>query len=286
MVRFKVIKGSQLLIAIAAIVLALVVGGIVLSSLLTKDSPGVQTNSAVVEISPERTAEAKTNPVFASIPSKEKPSVLIYHTHTHEAYRQVAEDEYIAVEAWRTLDETHSVVRVGDELAAALNNRGFEVVHDTTDHEQNDMMTAYTRSLETLENYDRTFDLYIDLHRDAYIEGVDPKPIINGQSQTARLMLLVGNGKGFTVKPHYAENLAFARALTYEINLVSPGLCKDVLVKDGRYNQNIGGFNILVEVGHNQNTLAEALSSIPPLADALEILLIEQSDPELLEMKP
>ncbi len=115
MVRFKVIKGSQLLIAIAAIVLALVVGGIVLSSLLTKDSPGVQTNSAVVEISPERTAEAKTNPVFASIPSKEKPSVLIYHTHTHEAYRQVAEDEYIAVEAWRTLDETHSVVRVGDD---------------------------------------------------------------------------------------------------------------------------------------------------------------------------
>ncbi len=148
------------------------------------------------------------------------------------------------------------------------------------------MMTAYTRSLETLENYDRTFDLYIDLHRDAYIEGVDPKPIINGQSQTARLMLLVGNGKGFTVKPHYAENLAFARALTYEINLVSPGLCKDVLVKDGRYNQNIGGFNILVEVGHNQNTLAEALSSIPPLADALELLLVEQSDPELLEMKP
>lgn len=59
MVRFKVIKGSQLLIAIAAIVLALVVGGIVLSSLLTKDSPGVQTNSAVVEISPERTAEGK-----------------------------------------------------------------------------------------------------------------------------------------------------------------------------------------------------------------------------------
>ena len=35
MVRFKVIKGSQLLIAIAAIVLALVVGGIVLSSLVT-----------------------------------------------------------------------------------------------------------------------------------------------------------------------------------------------------------------------------------------------------------
>ena len=289
MVRFKVIKGSQLLIAIAAIVLALVVGFIVLSSLLSSDAPGVQTNANIVQAAPQSTAEAETNPVFASVSvervNAERPSVLIYHTHTHEAYRQVTEDEYVAVEAWRTLDESHSVVRVGDELASQLKARGFEVVHDTTDHEQNDMMTAYTRSLKTLEGYERTFDLYIDLHRDAYIEGVDPKPIVNGDPQPARLMLLVGNGEGFTVKPHYAENLAFARALTEEINRVSPGLCKDVLVKDGRYNQNIGVFSILVEVGHNQNTLAEALDSVPALAEAIDALLIEKTNPAIEKLQ-
>ena len=289
MVRFKVIKGSQLLIAVAAIMLALVVGFIVLSSLLSSDAPGVQTNANIVQAAPQSNAEAETNPVFASVSvervNAERPSVLIYHTHTHEAYRQVAEDEYVAVEAWRTLDESHSVVRVGDELASQLEAHGFEVVHDTTDHEQNDMMTAYTRSLKTLEGYDRTFDLYIDLHRDAYIEGVDPKPIVNGNPQHARLMLLVGNGEGFTVKPHYAENLAFARALTEEINRVSPGLCKDVLVKDGRYNQNIGVFSILVEVGHNQNTLAEALDSVPALAEAIDALLIEKANPEIEKLQ-
>ena len=272
-----------MLIAIAAIVLALVVGFIVLSSLLSSDAPGVQTNANIVRATPQSTAEAETNPVFASVSvervNAERPSVLIYHTHTHEAYRQVAE------EAWRTLDESHSVVRVGDELASQLKARGFEVVHDTTDHEQNDMMTAYTRSLKTLEGYERTFDLYIDLHRDAYIEGVDPKPIVNGDPQPARLMLLVGNGEGFTVKPHYAENLAFARALTEEINRVSPGLCKDVLVKDGRYNQNIGVFSILVEVGHNQNTLAEALDSVPALAEAIDALLIEKTNPEIEKLQ-
>ena len=147
------------------------------------------------------------------------------------------------------------------------------------------MMTAYTRSLKTLEGYERTFDLYIALHRDAYIEGVDPKPIVNGDPQPARLMLLVGNGEGFTVKPHYAENLAFARALTEEINRVSPGLCKDVLVKDGRYNQNIGVFSILVEVGHNQNTLAEALDSVPALAEAIDALLIEKTNPEIEKLQ-
>ena len=58
MVRFKVIKGSQLLIAIAAIVLALVVGFIVLSSLLSSDAPGVQTNANIVRATPHSTAEA------------------------------------------------------------------------------------------------------------------------------------------------------------------------------------------------------------------------------------
>lgn len=114
---------------------------------------------------------------------------------------------------------------------------------------------------------------------------MDPKPIVNGDPQPARLMLLVGNGEGFTVKPHYAENLAFARALTEEINRVSPGLCKDVLVKDGRYNQNIGVFSILVEVGHNQNTLAEALDSVPALTEAIDALLIEKTNPEIEKLQ-
>ncbi len=58
-----------------------------------------------------------------------------------------------------------------------------------------------------------------------------------------------------------------------------------MLVKDGRYNQNIGVFSILVEVGHNRNTLREALNSIPPLAQALHALLIADPDPKLQAMK-
>ena len=79
----------------------------------------------------------------------EKPSILIYHTHTHEAYEQVSDDPYEALEAWRTTDADHSVVRVGDELARLLEDFGFEVTHDATDHEGSDLSTAYTRSLLT-----------------------------------------------------------------------------------------------------------------------------------------
>ena len=72
-------------------------------------------------------------------PAEAAPRVLIYHTHTHEAYEQTDEDPYEALEAWRTDDEAHSVVRVGEELAELLRAEGCEVVHDVTDHELDDL---------------------------------------------------------------------------------------------------------------------------------------------------
>ena len=47
----------------------------------------------------------------------------------------------------------------------------------------------------------------------------------------AKLMMLVGRGDNFQVKPYYEENYAFARALTDELNARIPGICRDVLVK-------------------------------------------------------
>ena len=74
--------------------------------------------------------EAETVTVFASsgasdaieveVVSPAPRSVLIYHTHTHEVYEQVREDPYEALEAWRTADADHSVLRVGEELAKCL----------------------------------------------------------------------------------------------------------------------------------------------------------------------
>lgn len=312
MVRFKVIKGSQLLFYAAIVILALVVGGIAISLAFSNEKQTAGAQASLVQTENVPVDEAETDSVFASFsldqkllpldpgeegglsieilteatpPAVDAPSVLIYHTHTHEAYEQVMDDRYVAIEAWRTTDEDHSVVRVGEELTALLRECGFEVVHDTTDHEQSDLKTAYTRSLDTLESYERSFDLYIDLHRDAYIEGMEDEAVYDGEQRLAQLMLLIGNGEGFNVKPYYEENLAFAKALTERVNQLKPALCKDVLVKDGRYNQNIGVFSILVEVGHNRNTLREALSSLPYLAEALRSLMIDQPDPALKQLQ-
>lgn len=211
-------------------------------------------------------------PVSTGEPLKlQKPyTVLIYHTHTHEAYEQVEDDPYVAVSQWRTADQSHSIVRVGEVLAELLRSRGFEVTHDTTDHEPPKLGTAYVRSLETLESYDEKFDLYIDLHRDAYSQsGGEPMTVEVGGQQAARLMMLIGSAEGFNVKPDFQENYGFALMLTDKLNSMAPGICKDVMVKTNRYNQHIGTPAILIEVGHNKNTLEQAVASMPYLADSL-----------------
>ncbi len=223
----------------------------------------------IVEILREDVFEKNVRPV-------KRPQVLIYHTHTHEAYAQLDDDPYEETEAWRTADPAYSVVRVGEALTELLTQHGFEVVHDTTDHEPPKLSTAYARSLKTLEGYaEQEFDLYIDLHRDAYNSSMEDYAVW-GDQQMAQLMMLIGNGGDYEVKPDYEANLRFAYQLTDCINRQVPGLCREVMVKNGRYNQHVGTPAILIEAGHNENTLQQALASMPVLADALAELMMER----------
>ncbi len=208
------------------------------------------------------------------------PRVLIYHSHTCEAYEPDFEGQYKQTERWRTADNNYNVVRLGEELAGILREQyGMTVVHDDTNFELPSLDNAYARSLEALENYfarGETFDFYIDLHRDAYIEGLFAQNTIEtAQGEAARLMVLVGTGEGswngrdFAQKPDWEENLALAEAITDAVNELSPGLCRSPSVKTGRYNQHVSTGALLVEVGNNRNTLSQALAAIPSLAQAL-----------------
>lgn len=269
MIRFKVVKGSHLLLAAAIILLLAVIAyiGVQIAStgLPSDGAEVVQTTAAMKNGAQIRVIPDPTTPPPSS------PRVLIYHTHTHEAYAQTEDDPYEAIEAWRTEDEKHSVVRVGEALSALLREKGYDVTHDVTDHEQDDLGTAYVRSNETLNGYAEPFDLYIDLHRDAYSEGL-AHSLKNGDTEYAQIMLLVGRGDAYAGNeaPDYEGNLAFAQQLTQNINRRIDGLCRNVTVKKGRYNQQIGTPALLIEVGHNLNTLQQALNSTPALADALD----------------
>ena len=297
MVRIRVIHASRLLAVCAAIVLAAVLAALGVRSVggaraTTKGAGGAAVQAAFSFFQPPPmefelpgeddhkdralwVAPPSLGGDVAETPRTARPRVLIYHTHTHEAYAQTPGDPYEETEPWRTEDQAHSVVRVGDELKALLEARGFEVVHDVTDHEPPQLSTAYARSLDTLMGYaDERFDLRIDLHRDAWDNSMAACAEIGGR-RVAQLMLLVGNGGDYDVKPDYEANLAFATRLTQRLNALADGLCRPVLVKNGRYNQHVGTPSVLIEAGHNLNTLEEALAAMPYLARALEEMMRE-----------
>lgn len=228
---------------------------------------------------PQPTGEASfAIEVLGTADAKPAKRVLIYHTHTYEAYEQSPDEPYRETEKWRTADNEHNVVRVGAELAALLKALGLEVTHDATAFEPPSLSSAYNRSLIMLERRrgaGESYDLYVDLHRDAYVEGQSGDNAVTvGGAEVARLMLLIGKGEGqttqgFAARPDWESNLAVAQRVTDALNRQSDGLCKSVRVKSGRFNQHIGTGCMLVEVGNNRNTLSQALAAMPYLADAI-----------------
>ncbi|MBQ9196199.1 MAG: stage II sporulation protein P [Clostridia bacterium] len=216
-------------------------------------------------------------------PSQDKPPaqnafrVLIYHTHTYEAYTATEAMPYTPTEKWRTANEARNMVAVGSYLTELLKSAGVEVVHDTTAFEPPTLSTAYERSLDMLKerqaNGER-YDLYIDLHRDAYSKNNGPNTVEKDGVTMARLLMLIGKGTGqtgtgYAEKPNWESNRQIAQALSNRLNLLCDGLCRGVSLKSGRYNQHVADCCVLIEVGNNYNTLEEALAAMPCLANAV-----------------
>ncbi|MBQ3224022.1 MAG: stage II sporulation protein P [Clostridia bacterium] len=212
------------------------------------------------------------------------PRVLIYHTHTYEAYTMEADGLYEETERWRTADNAYNVVRVGEALAEELRLRGIEVVQDITNHELPALNTAYARSLETLSHRmegGEEYDLCIDLHRDAYSPGTGENTVDTPLGKAAKCMFLIGRGENFALKPDAAANEELAQQLTGHMNATVPGLCRDVRTSANRYNQHLGERALLIEAGNNMNTITEVLRAVPYLADAIaQNLFAQQAVPE------
>lgn len=203
--------------------------------------------------------------------------VLIYHTHTYEAFTATEQYPYTSSEKWRTGNAQRNVVALGAYLADLLTQAGVSVTHDTTAFEPPTLSSAYERSLSMLEERAQngeTYDLYIDLHRDAYSENNGPNTVEMNGEKIARLMFLIGKGTGQTgagydIKPDFESNHTIAQLLTNRLNIQLENLCRAVKVKSGRYNQHVAPCCVLIEAGNNHNTLEEALRAMPYLANAI-----------------
>ncbi len=209
----------------------------------------------------------------------DNPQVLILHTHTTEGYLTYDAGYYNPGDRDRTKDHRKSVCAVGEAIKLTLAEYGIVAIHDTTVHDSPQYTGAYNRSATTaqklLEQYP-SIQVVLDVHRDAVMDGdvvVKPTATVDGKP-AAQMMLITGTVTTDALPhPHWRENLALATQLQAALDKVSPHLMRPLNTVASRYNQHLSPGWLLVEVGAEGNTVAEAVYSGQILAKTLAQLL-------------
>lgn len=202
-----------------------------------------------------------------------KKDILIYHTHTCESYTQSPGYEYEESGNFRTTDLNFSVARVGTELTKYLENKGFNVTHNTTYHDYPAYSGSYSRSLETAKNLleGTNTQLVIDLHRDAVGSSSSYAPTVKiNDKLAAQLMFVIGTDGGGLEHPNWRQNLKIAVKIQEKANEMYPGLFRPIIIRNSRYNQHLATGASIIEVGATGNTMDECILSMQCLANILE----------------
>jgi stage II sporulation protein P len=198
------------------------------------------------------------NPDLKKTLNNAKPEVLIYHSHTTEAYLSSEKD---TTKTTFNKDETKNVCAVGDVMEKELEEKyGISVIHDKTLHNVGDYDASYKKSGITLDKYLKEygdFKLIIDLHRDSVPNKNAVTTKINGEN-VAQLMFVVADKN-----PKYAKQEKLINSMIGISNKLYPTLLRKLNVTVvhwgmGFYNQNRSDNAVLIEVGAYTNTIDEA----------------------------
>lgn len=203
----------------------------------------------------------------------EGTKVLIIHTHATESYTKT--EAYDETTDYRTLNEAYNMISIGDRVAELLRAGGVEVIHDTTLHDYPEYNGAYDRSRDTVKKYLEKYPeitLVLDLHRDAMEDANGNQTsttVTVGGTKAAQLMLVVGSDAGGLFHPDWQDNVALAMKMQMMLERKAPGICRQMTLRESRYNQDLSPGALLVEVGSAGNTRQEALVAGEILAEAI-----------------
>ena len=82
-------------------------------------------------------------------------------------------------------------------------------------------------------------------------------------------MFVIGsNGSGLE-HPNWQSNFNFAVKVQEKANEMYPGLFKPIILRNSRYNQQLGKAACIIEVGATGNTLDQTLLSMKYLANIM-----------------
>lgn len=200
------------------------------------------------------------NPEIIKTLDQSNPRVLIWNTHSSEAY---------SVDRNFTDDVTKNVVGVTELIVKELEEYyGIATIYDRTKHDT--MYTkSYERSRETAKKYaseyPNGFDLVVDLHRDG-VGKTNKKPVtttLNGES-VARIMFVESLSA-----THYSANHASAKRMLALADTNFQGFSrgiKEYQNGQSKFQQDIMPNTVLIEVGGESNTPEEAQASAKYIA--------------------
>ena len=202
-----------------------------------------------------------------------EPKVLILHTHTTESYTKNGE-AYTETSAYRTLDENHNMLSIGDTVAELLEKEGIGVIHDRQRHDYPSYSGSYVQARSSMEEILTQYSsvrVVLDLHRDALEQnGTQFRPVIQMDDvSVAQLMFVVGTDVSRKDHKNWQENLALALRLQVQLERIAPGIMRPLNLRAQRFNQDLSPGALLVEVGAAGNTREEAQKAAEILAKAL-----------------
>lgn len=220
----------------------------------------------------------KKNLTFEVKKNSNEPQVLIYHTHTSEAYMDEDVDFFYDCFYSRTENNDFNVVAVGDAITKSLEDNGIKTLHDKTIHDIT-YNGSYDRSAETIrsnmEKYD-SIKVVLDIHRDAIgteVQKIKPVFTYNGK-KGAQIMILSGcdtNGDmGFY---NWKNNLNFALKIQNTAENLYPDMTRPLSFGYFAYNEYICDGSLLIEVGTESNSIDEAVYTGELLGNVLAKVL-------------
>ncbi len=204
----------------------------------------------------------------------EGPQVLIYHSHTTEAYTMDGADIYEESDSSRTTDPNFNMIRVGEEMKKVFEAAGLEVIHDKTLYDYPVYSDSYSRSAKgisaILEEHP-SIQLVLDVHRDALVgsDGTVYKTVAGVVPDCAQIMIVSGSNAGGQKHDNWRENLSLAVGLQRKMLDEHGTLIRPIVLRSSRFNQQYRPGSLLVEVGSHGNTLQEALTAARLFAETV-----------------
>lgn len=208
---------------------------------------------------------------------REGPQILIYHTHSQEAFADSVPG-----------DVSTSIVGMGDLLTQILTEEyGYQVLHHTGQYDAETRDDAYSKSLPAIEQLladNPSIQVVIDLHRDQMpaerrlVMDLDGRPtaqfmFFNGLSRTRKT-----GDISYLYNENQEANLAFSFQMQLKAAEYYPGLTRKIYLKGYRYNMHLMPRTLLIELGAQNNTVEEVKNACDPLAHILNMVLSGERD--------